>query len=467
MITDKPMNESKSYQVAVVGSGAGGKEAAIFAARNGLRVVLIEMEALGGTSFHRGYYSVRAFRACAEVARESSKGSKLGPEMPPSGTELPDWVGAQRRVSGRLARELEDTLAKAGIDVRFGRGSLVNANTIRVESIYDGPELLHADYIVVATGSRPDFDGPSLGPRFVNIDQLLRRAELPKRLLIVGGGYIGCEIASIFRSLGSVVTLIEKRRLLPDWDQFISEFIARTLHSSGVRLHFGHELDLQHPGGTSEEPSFPVEGGLAVSADLVLVATGRKPNVEDLGLEHLKVETTPFIGVDECLRTSLPNVFAVGDVNGLGLMDSIAVAQARIAVGAILGKKGRFSQRWVPRCVHTDPLIASVGWTEEEAARAGVSAIAHSETFRLVTEDEKSVFDPVPVMLKILVEAESRQILGVHAIGRHSAELVNTAALAIRSGMTIEDLSEITFVHPSAPETMQVYSTKLGSIMAG
>jgi dihydrolipoamide dehydrogenase len=461
------MNEPKSYQVAVIGSGAGGKEAAILAARNGLRVVLVEMEALGGTSFHRGYYSVRAFRACAEVARERVKSSKFGPKMAPSEAGILDWVSAQRRVSGRLARELEDTLNKAGVDVRFGRGSFVNANTIQVESIYDGPELLHADYIVLATGSRPDFDGQSLGPRFVNIDQFLQNANLPKRLLIVGGGYIGCEIASIFRSLGSAVTLIEKQRLLPDWDQFISEFIARTLHSSGVNLHFGQELDLQHPGGTSEEPSFPVEGGLTVSADLVLVATGRKPNVEDLGLEHLKVETTPFIRVDECLRTSLPNVFAVGDVNGMGLMDSIAVAQARVAVGTILGKKSRFSQRWVPRCVHTDPLIASVGWTEEEARRAGLSAIAHSETFRLVTEDEKSVFEPVPVTLKILVEAESRQILGVHAIGHHAAELVNTAALAVRSGTTIEDLSEITFVHPSATETMQVCFTNLGSRSRG
>jgi pyruvate/2-oxoglutarate dehydrogenase complex dihydrolipoamide dehydrogenase (E3) component len=457
------MNESKSYQVAVIGSGAGGKEAAILAARNGLRVVLVEMGALGGTSFHRGYYSVRAFRACAEVARESAKGSKFGLKMEPPEAGILDWVSAQRRVSERLARELEDTLNKAGVDVRFGRGSFVNANTIQVESIYDGPELLHADYIVLATGSRPDFDGQSLGPRFVNIDQLLQTANLPKRLLIVGGGYIGCEIASIFRSLGCAVTLIEKHRLLPDWDQFISTFIARTLHSSGVNLHFGQELDLQHPGGTSEEPSFPVEGGLTVSADLVLVATGRKPNVEDLGLEHLKVETTPFIRVDECLRTSLPNVFAVGDVNGMGLMDSIAVAQARVAIGTILGKKSRFSRRWVPRCVHTDPLIASVGWTEEEARRAGLSAIAHSETFRLVTEDEKSVFEPVPVTLKVLVEAESRQILGVHAIGHHAAELVNTAALAVRSGTTIEDLSEITFVHPSATETMQVCFTNLGS----
>ena len=350
------------------------------AARNGLRVVLVESDGLGGTSFHRGYYSVRAFRACVEVARDRSK-KLVGPETRPFQTDLPDWVSAQGRLSGRLARELQDALVKAGIDVLFGHASLVDANTIRVKSRSEEPEVLHADYIVVATGSRPAFDGDTLGPKFVNIDQLLRRADLPERLLIVGGGYIGCEMASIFRSLGSAVTLIEKGRLLAGWDELISGSIARSLHSSGVHLHFGQELDLQHPGGTSEEPSFPVEGGLSVSADLVLVATGRKPNVEDLGLENLKVQTTPFIRVDEFLRTSLPNVFAVGDVNGLGLMDSMAVAQARVAVGAILGKKSRFSQRWVPRCVHTDPQIASVGWTEEEAARAGLCAIAHTETF--------------------------------------------------------------------------------------
>jgi dihydrolipoamide dehydrogenase len=457
------MNGTKSYQVAVIGSGAAGREAALRAARNGLRVVLIETDGLGGTSFHRGYYSVRAFRACVEVARDSSKGS-IGAVTAPSPTDLPDWLSAQSRVSGRLARELQDALDKAGIDVLFGRGSLADANTIRVEGHSKEPAFLRADYIVVATGSRPAFDGYMLGPKFVNIDQLLRRADLPERLLIVGGGFVGCEMASIFRSLGSAVTLIEKRRLLPDWDQFISEYIARYLHSSGVGLHFGQEVDLQHPGGTSEEPSFPVEGGLSVSADLILVATGRKPNVEDLGLESLKVETTPFIRVDEFLRTSVPNVFAVGDVNGLGLMDSMAVAQARIAIGAILGKKSRFSQRWVPRCVHTDPQIASVGWTEEETTRAGLSAIAHSETSTLVTEDEKSVFDPVPMLLKIVVEAESRKILGVHAIGHHAAEVVNTAALAIRSGTTIEDLSEITFVHPSATETMQLCSANFGSL---
>jgi pyruvate/2-oxoglutarate dehydrogenase complex dihydrolipoamide dehydrogenase (E3) component len=270
-----------------------------------------------------------------------------------------------------------------GIAVRIGHGSLIDANRIRIESTEGEPEIILADSIIVATGSRPAFDSHDLGPRFVNIDQVLQLAYLPKRLLIVGGGYIGCEIASIFRSLGCEVNLFEKQRLLPDWDVFIGGHIARTLHTSGVGLHLGQEVDLQHPGGTSEEPSFSIEGGLTVSGDLVLVATGRKPNVEGLGLDRAKVITDPFILVDECLRTSVPNVFGVGDVNGFGLMDSMAVAQARVAVGAILGKKTRYSKRSVPRCVHTDPPVASVGWTEEEAVRAGISIIAHSETFTL------------------------------------------------------------------------------------
>ena len=447
------MSERKSYQVAVIGSGAGGKEAAILAARNGLRVVLIEKDTLGGTTFDRGYYSVRAFRACAEAAKESSQA---------------DWFSARRQVRAWLTQELKNRLDKAGVEVRFGRGSLANANTIRLEKASGEAELLGAGYIILATGSRPAFDGQNLGPSFVNSDQLFGRMDLPKRLLIVGGGYVGCEFASIYRSLRCAVTLIEKReRLLPDWDEFIGEFIAQTLHSLGVSLHLGQELDLHHLGGTREEPSFTIEGQLNILSDLVLVATGRRPNVENLGLDHLGIASAPFIRVDESLRTSLPNVFAVGDVNGLGLLDSVAVAQARIAVGVILGKKIQFSQRWVPRCVHTVPPIASVGWTEEEAGRAGLSAVAHSETFWLVTDDEKSVVEPIPVTLKILVEAGSRQILGVHAIGHHAAELVNTAAVAIRSGMTIEELSEITFVHPSLAETIQECLPKLSSISAG
>jgi pyruvate/2-oxoglutarate dehydrogenase complex dihydrolipoamide dehydrogenase (E3) component len=164
------MSERESYQVAVIGSGAGGKEAAILAARNGLRVVLIEKDTLGGTTFDRGYYSVRAFRACAEAAKESSQ------------ADWPDWFSARRQVRAWLTQELKSRLDKAGVEVRFGRGSLANANTIRLEEATGEPELLGAEYIILATGSRPAFDGQNLGPNFVNSDQLLARMDLPKRL---------------------------------------------------------------------------------------------------------------------------------------------------------------------------------------------------------------------------------------------------------------------------------------------
>ena len=152
----------------------------------------------------------------------------------------------------------------------------------------------------------------------------------------------------------------------------------------------------------------------AIRPSCVLVAIGRRPNIENLGLESLNIRTNPFVPVDEQLRTSSPSIFAIGDVNGLSLLDSAAVIQARTAIDAIHGGKTRFSARWVPRCIHTDPSIASIGWNEDEAGKAGLDLIAHSQTFRLLTDDERSVVDPEPTMLKILIQSESRQIFGVH-----------------------------------------------------
>jgi len=261
--------------------------------------------------------------------------------------------------------------------------------------------------------------------------------------------------------------LVEKSHLLPDWDEFISAFISRTLLDSGVGLHFGHEVDLKHPGGTREEPSFELGGGLNVSADLVLLTIGRIPNIEGLELQSLGIDAAPFIRVNDHLQTTLPHVLAIGDVNGLGSMDSLAVAQARTAVATILGKRTPYAPRWIPKCVYTNPIVASVGLTEEEAGREGLAAITRSDSFLMVTEHELSVLEPSRLMLKILVDSESRQILGLHAIGRHASELVNTAALAIRSGITVDQLSEIIFVHPSPIEAIQSFSIGLRSLRDG
>ena len=458
----------KHYQLAVVGAGSGGREAALVAAKEGLNVLLIEKDTLGGTCLHHGCYPVRALRACAEATKDRQRGAKYGLENTGTPVGFEKWLTVQRRVSARVTQEVNNQLEKAGVSVRFAKASLTDSNQIHIASSHGEVDQIKADYIVVATGSRPTFDQFRPGSRYVNSDGLLARTEIPGHLLIVGGGYIGCEFASIFRSLGSVVTLVEKEdRLLPNWDASLGTYLEACLRSAGVNIHLRYEMDLPIPGELLEEPELTVKAGTRITPDLVLVATGRKPNVEDLGLENLGIETNPFIPVNDRLQTHCSNLFAVGDINGLSLLDSAAVVQARVAIGTILGRKERFSARWIPRSIHTDPPIASIGWNEEDAARAGLNVISHNQSFRLVTDDERTVVNPLPTMVKILLQAESRQILGVHVVGTAAAEIVNLGSMAIRAGLTLDEVLQVPLVHPSATEVFQECANGLGRIPVG
>src|SRR5215469_12197136 len=456
------------YQLAVIGAGSGGREAALVAAQNGLRVVLIEEDTLGGTCLHRGFYCLRALRACVEDAKYRARSSNSGLDADEAGTRLPDWITTQRKVSVRLTQAWNKQLERAGVDIRFGRAVLIETGRIGLATRYGEPEFIEADYIILATGSRPEFDARGSNSRLVNSAELLMRSGLPGHLLVVGGGYIRCEFASIFRWLGSTVTLVEKReRLLPEWDEAVGDYIAGAMRSAGIELHLGFDFDIMHQRGNLEAAPYVLGDGTRVMPDLVLVATGRKPNVENLGLELMDIVANPFIAVNEQMRTTCERVFAVEDVNGLALLDSAAVAQARVAVDAILGRNSRFSSRWIPRCIHTDPGAASIGWNEDEAGKAGLDVIAHSETVRLVTEDERTVVAPSATMLKILLQAESRQILGVHAVGHQAAEIVNFVSVAMRSKLTLEELLQVPLVHPSTAEAIQECAKGLGSVVVG
>jgi len=218
---------------------------------------------------------------------------------------------------------------------------------------------------------------------------------------------------------------------------------------------------------TSEELAIMLGDGTRITPDIVLLANGRKPNVDDLGLERMDIVTNPFIVVNEQLRTSCDRVFAIGDVNGLCLLDSAAVTQARVAVDTILGRQACFSARWIPRSIHTDPEAASIGWNEDEAVKSGCGVIARSQTFRLATDDERTVVAPGETMLKILLQAESRQILGVHAVGHQATEIVNFVSAAIRSELTLDKLLQVPLVHPSTAEVIQECARGLGSVSGG
>jgi pyruvate/2-oxoglutarate dehydrogenase complex dihydrolipoamide dehydrogenase (E3) component len=200
--------------------------------------------------------------------------------------------------------------------------------------------------------------------------------------------------------------------------------------------------------------------GTEIAPDLLLVATGRRPNTENLGLTELGIATTPFVVVDAQLRTSRRNIYAVGDVNGLNMLDSAASSQARVAIDAITGGTTLFSSRWVPRYLDTDPAVAAVGWMEQEAIESGLDVRVESETVELVTADDKTIAQPSKTLIKIIAERSTKQIRGCLAIGNQASEVINLAALAVQSGVSTREIERLLLIHPSASVAFQRCAAK-------
>jgi dihydrolipoamide dehydrogenase len=452
------MNEK--YDVAVIGSGSGGSEAALLVAEKGSKAILIEKDAFGGTRFHRGCYAVRALHASSRVFRQIVQSRQFGIEADLLRSSLVDWMKAQRAASARLAEDLRNGLQTLNVRIATGTGSLLSEHQVRITDSFGNHEDVEAEYIILATGSRPDYLS-SHGSRFFNSDDLIARVYPPSHLFIIGGGYVGCEFASIYRALGCRVTLVEQReRLLPDWDQSVGERVAAELPANGVELHLGKSVQLEKVPVEDGYPIFTQADGDEISPDLVLVATGRRPNVESIGLEDLGIAVSPYVEVDGQLRTSQRHIFAIGDVNGLNMLDSSASAQARIAVEAIRGGDTLFSSRWVPRYLDTDPPVAAVGWMETDANEAGLELNAKSETVRLVTSEDRTVADPSHTQVKLIVERRTKKVRGCVIIGHGAAEVINLAALAIQSGVTASDLERLFLVHPSVSVALQRCAAK-------
>jgi len=452
------MNEK--YEVAIIGSGSGGSEAALLAAKKGFKVVVIENGAMGGTRLHHGSYAVRALHASARLHGEFFKGKKSGVDVDLFTQSLTQWMKAQRAASARLARELQNDLEKLDVRVAFGRGTLVDEHRIRITTEYEKHEEIQADSIILATGARPDYLGAQ-NSRLVNSNELLDRNHPPGHLFVVGGGYVGCEFAAIYRGFGCQVTLAEQsERLLPDWDESVGAYIAQRLSADGVELMLGQKISVQDLPMEQGWPLITKPDGTEISPDLLLVATGRKPNIESLGLAELGIETTPFIEVDAQLRTHQRNIYAIGDVNGLNMLDSAASSQARVVIDAITGGTTLFSSRWVPRYLDTDPPVAAVGWMEREAAEAGLDVEMKEDSVDLVTADDKTIAHPSKTLVKIIAERSTKQIRGCLAIGNQASEVINVAALAIQSGIGTREIERLLLVHPSASVAFQRCAAK-------
>jgi dihydrolipoamide dehydrogenase len=443
---------SYQYQVIVIGSGSAGKDAALQAARAGLRTLLIESGRIGGTGIHRGCHAVRSLRACATHYERVKESHHLGVYPDLIITHWASWLEVQSRVTNRLAKELSCALDSAAVDVKFGRGELFDAHKVVITDDMGKKETVTGGSIILATGSRPSFAGNEKA-RVLNSDQFLQSTLTPNTLLVIGGGYIGCELAAIYRARKVKVTLAEAEpRLLPTWDEDIGKTMQQVLEVAGVEVLLNEKVTL--PEVTSNEPPRFTIKGINTCPDLTLVAVGRTPNVESLGLDRVGLSTTGFIPVNSQMQTSVPSIFAIGDVNGVMLLDSAAYAQARVAVQTILGRPARFDAHWIPRCLHTQPPIAAAGWTAAEARAAGHDVEVISETLPLITDEDATMIEPDKNLLKLVVQSSTGLILGCQAIGSRASELINLASSAIRAGLTVHRLADLSFIHPSASEAM-------------
>jgi len=452
---------NSNYQVAVIGSGSGGREATLLAARKGLRTALIEADKIGGTCFHRGSYAVRVLQACARQFRDSWRSGRFGNKTELLKATLYDWMTAQSRVSSRLVDSFKVELKQLNVDLFQGYGEFVDDRTVQVYGPRGSKTTLTADNIIVATGSRPAFHESSR-PRVINSDDLLRVTTLPGDLVIIGAGYVGCEFASIYRTLGCEVTLFEKEnRILPRWEVEAGDRVTEMLETRGVKIRLSEDISLDRIEEGETGVRVPERGGRGVDADAVLIATGRKPNSEGFGLNGLGIEDSSFLKVDQSMRLANPRLYAVGDVNGISLLDSTAFSQASAAVDSILGYESRLDSRWIPRSIHTMPPVATVGWTQQEAAAEGFDCLVASDDIRLISDDERSVIDPEPTFLKIIVDADTRHLLGCLVVGDHASVIVNIATIAMRSGLSVDKFKQIPLSQPAASEALMSTLRKL------
>ena len=445
-------------EIAILGSGPGGYVAALRAAQLGAQVTIIEESDLGGVCLNVGCIPTKALLRSAEVFRTMQHAKDYGLRL--VGTVEPDWpaiLKRKKRVVKRLVGGVGVLLRKAEVQVIHGRGRFVAPNTLEVTTP-DGPQRLEAQHIVVATGSRPvqlPLPGMDL-PGVIDSTAALALEELPKRLLIIGGGVIGVEFADIFGAFGVQVTIVEMLdRLLPLMDAELSQALERIFGRRRMKMHLSSRvtrLDALENGLQATVATD--EGELTLQADRVLVAVGRRPNIEDLGLEAagVRVEKTG-IPVNERMQTNVPGIYAIGDVVGGLQLAHVASQGGEVAVENALGHSATLDPKTVPSAVYTDPEIASVGLTEEQARQAGHEV--QVGRFPLIANGKALTYGESNGFVKVISEAHFGEVLGLHIVAPHASDLIHEGGLALALEATLDELAMTVHGHPTLGEAVR------------
>ncbi|MEK3746481.1 dihydrolipoyl dehydrogenase [Brevibacillus sp. FSL K6-0770] len=444
------------YDIAIIGGGPAGYVAAITAARAGKQVVLIEKKELGGTCLNEGCMPTKALLECADTYQHVLHAERFGIENAADHVQV-NWAkinAYKQSIVQKLTGGVHYLMKRNQVQVIRGSAAFENERALLVETA-NGTSKIEAEKFIVTTGAEPialpfaPFDGEWI----MHSSHFLSLETPPPVLVIVGGGVIGCEFASVYSRLGSQVVIAEMaEQLLPGEDPDIAAFLERSLKQQGVQIHLSSSVEALDRTTRTARIRTP-EGTAEIKADAVLVAIGRKPRLDGLLLERAGVKATARgIEVNERMQTSQPHIFAAGDACGGIQLAHVAFHEGEVAARNACGEEAMLNLRAVPRCIYTSPEVASVGLTERQA-REKYAGLLVGE-FPFSANGKAMILQETAGKVKVLVEPTYHEIVGITLVGARATELIGQAALMMHAEMTADAMENFIAPHPTLSEIL-------------
>jgi len=419
------------YDIIIIGAGPGGYVAALYAAGFGKKVLVIEKGRLGGVCLNCGCIPTKTLLESVKVLNYAKHAKDFGIDIPSCDANYLNIKRRKDEVVNRLRSGIESLFKAKKIELKIGSGRLVDRNVVEVNG-----ERFEAGFIIIATGTNPmQIPNFKFNNKILSSASVLNLEALPKKMLIIGGGVNGCEYAYTYSSLGVDVTIVELMdRLLPTMDKELSKNMQVILKKKGVKIMTKTRLD---------KPSDVYEK--------TVVCVGRKYNTEGIGLKEIDLKTEKgAILVDKNMKTNIPCVYAIGDVTGGYLLAHVASHEGIIAAENILGRKTEMDYRSVPICIYTDPQIASVGLSEQEAQKKGHSVRVSKLPFRVIGKAQ--VMNDTEGFVKILGDEKNNEVLGIQIVGSQAGDLIAEAHMMVRNRMRVKEIKELIHAHPTLSE---------------
>ena len=443
------------FDIAIVGGGPGGYTAAIYAAKNQQKVALIEKHKVGGTCLNYGCIPTKALIHTAEVYRLVQDSLACGVEVKDATV---NWEQAQRNKSEiveSLTSSVETLLVKNGVTVFWGEASFLEDTTLKVKGP-EGEETVEADNIIIAAGSTPIMI-PIPGHELENVitsKEALELETVPESMAVIGGGVIGLEIGHIYQTLGTKITVIEMLpQILPREDADVAEVMSGSLKSDGMEILTGCQVSgIEKQKDQLKLTYREKDVAHTIVVDKVLMAVGRKADLSWLDQYPIQTDKAGIV-VDQYLRTSIPHIYAIGDVTGKNMLAHVASHQGIVAVRNIMGQQVPMSYKAIPSCLYTSPEAASVGLTEADA-RVKYGDDVNVSYFEFQMNGKALTMGETAGFVKIITEDQWKEIIGVHIVGPKATELIAEAVLAIRLECTAEELMDTIHAHPTLSEAV-------------